>query len=525
MLTVKQVKNNISNYKIENGIVFDKSTNRAIQDEEKILEIKSSVMIYREAKQLFDSRLRGAPNEQDYYIGKSIMIYGLNGEINDYPQNKIIRNIIENNGNISVDYGGNDLLESEKFSFLCEPKKEYGIAIINYKAHQKGLDISNLDVSIDLSDFKKTGVSVVNIKYDKNQYVKMKQESNKIEVNKEQNIISIPLYQHPKANELNELEEQKQIAKQNNDEVAYNYAKSNIERIIRETPVLVSSEQWDSMSIDEQIAFAKVKINESKILHDEDDFKYWNSNLQSLQNKRASESQVTEQHSISYNNAPNSSEVYKDNLYQEMITELEQKKDYKYYYQEMMKAVEKRTNLVNSTDEEKKQIVGEIFYNQGFLVESLNTQQEFNDVMNLLVNNLNDNQLQKIVLTDMQERYNKLFKKQDNNLDNQQQVEISTQEHTELTNFINQLRERMNKISAEYKSMLLDGFIDDEELAVLISRTNELISNTDSLKPLANNPKELMLLNSITEMLHNEQNKMIIMQNGIKNIEETRRTL
>lgn len=58
-----------------------------------------------------------------------------------------------------------------------------------------------------------------------------------------------------------------------------------------------------------------------------------------------------------------------------------------------MKAVERKNKLVNSTKDEKKRIVGEIFYNEGFLIESLNTQQEFNEVMNLVVNNLNDNQL------------------------------------------------------------------------------------------------------------------------------------
>ena len=212
------------------------------------------------------------------------------------------------------------------------------------------------------------------------------------------------------------------------------------------------------------------------------------------------------------------------NDYQEKIQEQE-KKNYKYYYQEMIKAVEKRNNLVNPTEEEKKQIIGQIFYNQGFLVENLNTQQEFNEVMNLLVNDLNDNQLQKIILTDMQERYNSLFKKKTDNLDNQQQIKSVPQEQSELTVFANQLREKMDKVNAEYKFMLLDGYIDDAELAVLISRTNELIDNANSLKPLATNQNEVMLLNSIAEMLQNGQKKMIAMQKGIEKIEETRRTL
>lgn len=98
MLTVEQVKNNISNYKIENGIVIDKSNNQLVQDEDKILEIKSSVIMYREAKALYDKRLRGEPENQDTYIHRALKIYGLNGEVNNYQQNQIIREIIEKDG-------------------------------------------------------------------------------------------------------------------------------------------------------------------------------------------------------------------------------------------------------------------------------------------------------------------------------------------------------------------------------------------------------------------------------------------
>ena len=227
---------------------------------------------------------------------------------------------------------------------------------------------------------------------------------------------------------------------------------------------------------------------------------------------------IIEVNQPSYNSVPVSDVTKIDHKEQE-------KKDYKYYYQELLKAVERRNKLVNHTESEKKQIVGEIFYNQCFLVGSLNTQQEFNEVMNLLVNDLNDNQLQKIILSDMQDRYNSIFKKKSDSLDEQQQIKIATQEQTELTKFANQLRVKMNKVNAEYKYMLLDGYIDDVELALLISRTNELIDNANTLKPLANNQSEVILLNSIVEMVHNEQKKRITMQKGIEKIEETRRTL
>lgn len=516
--------------------------------------------------------------------------------------------------------------------------------------------------------------------------------------------------QHPRANELNELEQQKQIAKQNNDEVAYNYAQQCIIKIIRENRMQVSPSQWNSFTNEQKESYIQIKMRETKILNDKDEFNYWLASLNNLKEKNIvnspskTDSEVVskttleelknrigntdgytilvhgthftdeevknlifkeglrttgknEETSLNYTTQPldinsysvdelrekfekydhnnrnmviirlpneyfniydttgdrecrksrafmkgkvqvdggykyvldpkfivgsyntetmetmlnnsfekeltnetimtlktNLANLYKElgididyieslnseeitevnqplynnaptkNDYQEKIQEQE-KKDYKYYYQELMKAVEKRAKLVNPTESEKKQIVGEIFYNQGFLVENLNTQQEFNEVMNSLVNDLNDNQLQKIILTDMQDRYNSLFKNKSDSLYEQQQIKTTTQEQTELTIFVNQLREKMNKVNSEYKFMLLDGYIDDVELAVLISRTNELIDNANSLKPLINNQNEIMLLNSITEMLQNEQKKMITMQKGIEKIEETRRIL
>ena len=51
------------------------------------------------------------------------------------------------------------------------------------------------------------------------------------------------------------------------------------------------------------IVFGIKKINESKILHDEDAFKYWNANLNNLKNKKEY-TNIYEQHFPSYNNPP-----------------------------------------------------------------------------------------------------------------------------------------------------------------------------------------------------------------------------
>lgn len=706
MLSYEEIMNYYSNYKIDNGIVIDKNTNQQVIDEEIVLRVKTSILIFKESKDAYQSDIQqfGKTNKsQEDYIKKTMEKFGVNNESNSYGINKLVNAILNSNGHYEEMMSGNDLKNS-KFSILIAPKNEYGMAYLKLKFREKGLDIEDLRISQDLSELQHNGVSKVIINFKIKQCENAKQNV--------QNNISQSNIQHPRANELNELERQKQLARQNNDEVSYKYIQSSIEKIIRKNRMQISPEKWDSYTIEQKESYIQIKMKEAKILNDKDEFNYWLAILNDLKEKNIvnstskidSDSEIAikttlkelkkrigntdgytilvhgthftdeevknlifkeglrttgknEETSLNYTTQPldinsysvdeliekfekydhnnrnmviirlpneyfniydttadrdcrksrafmkgkvqvdggykyvldpkfivgsyntetmetmlnnsfekeltpetimtlktnlanlynelgididyidsiNSEEIIETNQplynnsstkndYQEMTQE-QGKKDYKYYYQELMKAVEKRNNLVNLTEAEKKQIVGEIFYNQGFLVENLNTQQEFNEVMNSLENDLNDIQLKKIILADMQERYNKLFKNNNDSLDNHQQVHTTLKEQTELTTFINQLREKMNKVKAEYKYMLLDGYIDDVELAVLISRTNELIDNANSLKTLANNQNEVILLNSIAEMLQNEQKKMITMQKGIEKIEETRRLL
>ena len=146
---------------------------------------------------------------------------------------------------------------------MLEPKKSYYLAYLKLKFREKGLDIDDITISIDTSQFAHTGNSKISINYNLKKYDN-KKEQQVVEPKKEEQVIQStqqPLYQHPMANELNELEKQKQIAKQNNDEDAYKYAQSNIERIINQNQATISPEKWDSLSIDEQIAFVRLKIN------------------------------------------------------------------------------------------------------------------------------------------------------------------------------------------------------------------------------------------------------------------------
>lgn len=91
--------------------------------------------------------------------------------------------------------------------------------------------------------------------------------------------------QHPRSNELNELEKQKQIAKQNNDEVAYNYAQQCIIKIIRENRMQVSPEQWDAFTKQQKESYIQIKMGEAKVLNDKDEFNYWLASLNNIKQK------------------------------------------------------------------------------------------------------------------------------------------------------------------------------------------------------------------------------------------------
>lgn len=406
MLNYEEIMNYCLNYKIENGAVVDKHSNQQVLDENTILKIKASILLFKESKDAYQSDVQqfGKTNKsQEDYIKKTMEKFSVNNEENSYGINKLVNAILNANGHYEEMMSGNNL-QNSKFSILVAPKSEYGIAYLKLKFREKGLDIEDIKISQDLSELQHNGVSKVIIDFKIKKYEKQIQSQQKN--NKYSSI------QHPRANELNELEKQKQIAKNNNDEVAYNYAQSAIEKIIRESRIDVASKKWESMSIQDKIAFAKIKINESKILHDKDEFNYWSANLNSLNAKLVSQSEVKTYNQSSYNSVPVSNEIKKD-----------------------------------------------------------------------------------------------------------------SQEQTELAILVNQLQKKMNTVNAEYKFMLSDGYIDDVELAVLINRINGLIDNANSLKSFANNQNEVVLLNSIEEMLRNEQKKMITMQKGIEKIEETRRTL
>ena len=490
MLSVEEIKKNIAKYKIENGQVIDKLTNQPIEDENTVLNVKTSILIYRDAHSRYESHVQqfgNAGKTQEAYIAKSMERFGVNDQTNSYGENKLVNSILNSNGHYEEYISGSDLKNS-KFSFLVAPKNDFGISYLRLKFQEKGLDIENFRIFLDTSELQHNGVSKVIIDF------KVKKHEKKAVISRDEN----KHFSHPRAKELNALEERKKKAKLNNDRAAYISAQSQIESIIKETQVQVSPEQWDSMNIDERVDFFKLKMNEARVLHDEDSYNYWKANLEQL-------SKATTYSQPAYNSSPttiNANSVEDDKRKQP------ENKDYKYYMDEMIRLANSFDPNKNYSEHEKKQLVGEIYYNQGYFVESLVTIEDFSNAMTIIVHSLSGNSfvtdIQKNTLLDMQERYNKLYPK-----DNKKKAPVqATPGEVDLSKDIENLRKSLLWIQNEFNDMYADGHLDTDEIAKLVHMMQQTLDDGYSLRIRATNPKDKQIVNYIVDEMEQEKEKM-----------------
>lgn len=704
MLSYEDIMNYCSNYKIENGFVFDKNTNQQIIDENIILKVKSSVLLFKESKKSYQSDIQQfgkVSKSQEEYIKKTMEKFSVHNEQSSFGINKLVNAILNANGHYEEFMSGNDLTNS-KFSILVPPKSEYGLAYLKLKFREKGLDIEDLKINQDLSELQHNGISKVIIDFKIKKYEKVSQSV-------QENVIQSNI-QHPKGKELNELEKQKQIAKQNNDEVAYNYFQQGIIKIIKENRMQISEKQWASFSNEQKESYIQIKMREAKTLKDKDEFDYWLSTLNNLKQQNSinlnsvsktsleglknsvgstegytvlvhgthlTDTEVekmifkeglmatskNEESSLEHTTQPLDIETYSveelkskmdnyghnnknmviiklpnkyfnmyanygdrdctrsrafmkkiqvdggykyvldpkfivgsyntetteailnssfereltnetrmqlknnlDNLqkelgidpdyveainskeivdgnqtlynsttinnefkdeHNEMVQNIATNKDYNYYFNQMIKAILKYNPNVQVSEEQKKQIIGEIFYNEGYLIKSLNDAEEIRQVMTRSVNELSNNdmqlRLQNIILTEIQEKYKQLYpdvKQVEQKNIQEQTVNInSNNEELDLSGLIEQLKMELNQVQNEYRSMISDGYIDDEELTTLLVMVNKVINNGYALKSLATNPSDLRVISVIINSLEEEQKKMKQKQSRIEEIE------
>lgn len=296
MFSYEDILNYYVRYKIENGNVIDRNTIQKVIDENVALKVKAAMLIFKES------------NTEDY-IKKTM---------EKYDENSLVNAILNSNGHYEEIMFGNDL-QNSKFSILVPPKYEYGISYLKLKFREKGLDIENFKINIIQSPEKNSEQYkvIINFQIKKYENQNMHEKSNQATIQyitaqdinqvleNMPKILKQSTIQHPKIQELNELDEQIRLAKINNDEVGYRNAKILKEKIISETRMKVSSEQWDSMSIQDKMAFVKIKMDEAKILRAYDECNYWSSYLIRLNKMLSSQPKVSEYQDNSNNELSN----------------------------------------------------------------------------------------------------------------------------------------------------------------------------------------------------------------------------
>lgn len=242
----------------------------------------------------------------------------------------------------------------------------------------------------------------------------------------------------------------------------------------------VSPEKWDNMSKEEKITFTQLKMNEAKVLNDEDLYEYWNATLQKLQEKKED------------------------------------------YYQQLMSAINKRRMNNNISEEEKKQIIGEIYFCIGYLVKEANTDEEIWNLASKVITDLDkddfEEKIQHDIIEDLQEKMKDNEKKTPQPTNNNSQVEAKK---VGLQDSLNDIKNKLKTIQEEYHEMLSDGVIDENELEVLIRKINELSKDADGLLMFITTQIERQILNSIIDSIQEEKMKMKKTLNNMTDVART----
>lgn len=513
MLTYEEILNYCSNYKIENGIIFDKRTSKQVLDEDTILKVKASVLLFKEAKESYQSDVKQFGNitkSQEDYIKKTMEKFGVNSEENSFGVNKLVNAILSSNGHYEENMSGKDIFNS-KFSILVGAKKDYGIAYLKLKFREKGLDIEDIKVSQDLSELQHNGISKVIIDFKLKKYQKEDKKEDNMQLGENE------LFQHPKARKLNELEQKKQIAKQNGDQKSIEYYQNEILKIVKENELSISPEEWDKLTDDQKISYYKIKMNESKVFKDKVSYNFWQSNLKRLQDKKEASN-----NSQSLNINPNSQSFTNQGV--DNKTNEGQHKDFKYYYNEMIRVLKLYNPSISMTEEQKKHFIGEVFYNEMYMVENITNNKDIETLTTLVVNDLSKNELEirlsNIIIAELQEKYKELNpqNQQVKNESNTQKNQLNSSRKIDLSRLISELKTRLNQIKNAYHVMIKDGYIDDQELETLTFMISKVINDGYTLKSLTTSQKDIEVIDSILQILEEQQKKMISVQSGIKEI-------
>lgn len=269
------ILNDINNFTIKNGTVYSRETRQVETSEDAILRAKTSRFLFDEAKALRDTDANANSNRfidrgPEFYIDKAMARYAINDEENSYGTNKLINELVRS-GKFNEAIGSGDLADT-KFAMFSGEKADYGKALLRRKFRQRGMDISDFQITLDNSEFQHNGYSNVSIEITSKSFVQQSEIPH-------QATDAMSVLRHPAAERLNQLQHDLAEARKNNDEDAAAGYRAAIKHAVSENPLEVSPEEWDNMDNTQKEQFYRLKMQEAKILGDKEAFDFWNANL------------------------------------------------------------------------------------------------------------------------------------------------------------------------------------------------------------------------------------------------------
>lgn len=268
------ILSDVQKFTVKDGKVYSKETGQEESDEDTILRVKTSKFLFNEAKalrneqsQMFGDRF--TDKGPDYYVDKIMDRYGFKDEDTEYAEGRLLKDLV-NTGAHHQTIGRGDLIGSKYDMFVGE-KGDFGKALLERRLKQHGLEMTDMNVNIDSSTFKKDGYSTVDIKVSTTPVTKFESAPDGLDA-----------FHHPAAEQLGRLEAELAKAQKDGDETAINGYKAALKMVVERNQLEVSPEEWDKMSKSDKERFYKLKMKEAKILGDRDSFNFWNTNFKTL---------------------------------------------------------------------------------------------------------------------------------------------------------------------------------------------------------------------------------------------------
>lgn len=175
-------------------------------------------------------------------------------------------------------------------------------------------------------------------------------------------------------------------------------------------------------------------------------------------------------------------------------------------YNKMIELVKKVNDSSLSLDD-RKNLIGQVYYYETYLGEKIKDEKEIADILTKAIDDLSDTEFSRSILNALTDDFRNNINKKQSNANNvvQDQTSNSSYLKNECQRFIN-----------EYKEMLSDGYIDDEELKRIIENMQVLSLTAETIKNNSTNQNEKAIVDEILKTISQEVSKMTTMQRGIE---------